>query len=193
MVTAKHHGYFFAVVGPSGAGKDSLMDAARAILPSRQYKFAKRVVTRPPGQVGEDYRSLSKEAFAQAKLKNHFLLTWQAHGYEYGLEKSLTEDQAAMRHVIANCSRQTLKDLNDTVNNLVVLRIWASPETLAERLHKRGRETAPEISRRLNRETVEVPPGIRVIDVNNNGTLEEGQRNFITAIQQVTTSEDTSA
>jgi len=185
MTENELQGYFFAVVGPSGAGKDSLMDGAKTVLPKDQYVFAKRVVTRPPGQVGEDYESCTESEFAARKHNNEFLMTWQAHGFEYGLTKSLAREQAAGHHVIANCSRQSLKDLQKAVSQLVVLSIWASPETLAKRLHKRGRETAQEIALRLKREAGQTPPGLKVVMVDNNGTLAEGQKNFLEAIAQV--------
>ncbi len=62
MTMNTSYGNFFAVVGPSGAGKDSLIDGARS-LPNTQYVFAKRVVTRVPGQVGEVYDSCSLATF----------------------------------------------------------------------------------------------------------------------------------
>lgn len=178
-------GKFFAVVGPSGAGKDSLMDGARLALPDTQYVFAKRVVTRPPGQVGETYDSCTVEDFLKLERAGEFLITWKAHGLHYGLRQNLVAEQARGKHIIANCSRQSIKELAETVSNLIVLSVQASPTVLAQRLHHRGRETAKEIERRLQRETPAFPDSIKVRHIDNNGTLAQGQQNFINALQQV--------
>lgn len=188
MNNKNQQGYFFAVVGPSGAGKDSLIDGARDVLAADQYTFAKRVVTRPAGQVGEDYESCTKKEFAARAKSGQFVLTWQAHGFHYGLKKTLLAAQSAGQHIIANCSRQLLATLQRTVDNLVVLSIWASPETLAKRLHQRGRETEEEIKHRLAREAGSVPSDIHIIQVDNNGTLENGKRHFLMAVEKIAAS-----
>ena len=72
------------------------------------------------------------------------------------------------------------------VNNLIVLSIDASPSVLAQRLRNRGRETAQEIEQRLKRETPVFPTDIKVRHVDNNGTLAQGQKNFMDALQKFT-------
>ena len=49
-------GILFFVVGPSGAGKDSLIEGARSI--GEPFVFARRVITRPAGSAGEDHDEL---------------------------------------------------------------------------------------------------------------------------------------
>ena len=179
-------GNFFAVVGPSGAGKDSLMDGARLALPKTQYVFAKRVVTRPPGQIGEIYDSCPLDTFLKLERAGEFLITWKAHDLRYALRQHLVTEQAAGKHIIANCSRQSIAQLALKVNNLIVLSIDASPTVLAQRLRHRGRETAQEIEQRLQRETPIFPSDIKVRRVDNNGTLAQGQQNFMDALQEFT-------
>ena len=176
-------GYFFAVVGPSGAGKDSLMDGARLLLPSSDFVFAKRIVTRPPGQVGEDYESCPPAIFAQRQAQGEFLTTWQAHGFEYGLSATLRDHQTAGKHVLANCSRGALAALSQATQNLVVLHVWAEPSVLAERLKHRGRETAQEIEQRLSREAAQIPASLRTIRIANNTDLPTAIQAFVQAIQ----------
>ncbi|MBC7181481.1 MAG: phosphonate metabolism protein/1,5-bisphosphokinase (PRPP-forming) PhnN, partial [Roseovarius sp.] len=54
-------GRAFAVVGPSGAGKDTLIDAARAARPDLQ--VIRRVITRPEALGGEDFEGVSEVEF----------------------------------------------------------------------------------------------------------------------------------
>ena len=179
-------GYFFLVVGPSGAGKDSLMDGAKALLPADQFRFAKRTVTRPPGMVGEDYESCNPKTFAVKKVRGEFLATWQAHGYEYGLPQNLKEDQLLGKHIIANGSRSMVNAMRDAVDNLVIIHVTAPVELLAKRLAMRGRETPAEIEHRLSRQALQFPEDLAIYTVNNDASLEEGIQRFTDTILSVT-------
>ena len=63
-------GVLVLVVGPSGAGKDTLMDAARAGLAADpRYRFARRLITRPAMAGAEDHDSCDEAGFrADANL-----------------------------------------------------------------------------------------------------------------------------
>src|SRR5688500_18795744 len=98
-------GTFFYVVGPSGAGKDTLIAGAKAALPTSDYVFAQRVITRPAGSAGEDHEAADDAAFIEAEARGEFLISWQAHGLRYGLRKDLLDKIESGRHVIANGSR----------------------------------------------------------------------------------------
>ena len=58
-------GNFFFVVGPSGAGKDSLIDGARQQLDPAQFIFAKRTITRPADSGGEAHQACTQSEFDQ--------------------------------------------------------------------------------------------------------------------------------
>jgi ribose 1,5-bisphosphokinase len=68
------------VVGPSGAGKDTLLRLARsACAGDGDVVFPRRVVTRPASEA-EDNQELSPAAFRQAHARGDFALHWEAHG-----------------------------------------------------------------------------------------------------------------
>ena len=73
-------GRLVLVVGPSGAGKDTLIAAAKtALADDARYVFPKRVITRPAMAEAEDHESVSPERFAELKAAGTFALDWEAH------------------------------------------------------------------------------------------------------------------
>lgn len=183
-------GYFFCVVGPSGAGKDSLIDAAREHLPSGQFVCATRVITRAPGLPGEIYESSTTESFLEREAAGDFLLAWQAHGLHYGLPRSLLDAQQAGKHIVANGSRAVAADLRKIVTRLVVIEITAPVEILAKRLVNRGRETEEEIRERLSRANEPFAMGLEVLTIQNDRTLEIGISRFLSLIRTMTGVDD---
>lgn len=177
-------GTFFLVVGPSGAGKDSLIDGARALLePTGRYVFARRVVTRPAGSPGEDHEAATDEAFDAREAKGDFLITWGAHGLRYGLPAELKRQVEAGRNVIANGSRATIAALAARLPRFVVVEVTAPPEVLAARIAGRGRESGEAIEKRLSRTVEPRPEGIRAATVCNDQSVEIGIERFVAAVE----------
>ncbi len=177
-------GLFFFVVGPSGSGKDTLIDGAKAALGSSgRYVFARRAITRPADAGGESHEALTREAFEAVRAAGGFLIDWQAHGLSYGLRADLLEQMAAGRHVVANGSRAMIADLAKRVQRMVVVEITAPPEVLAARLAGRGREGAESIAARLERQVPPMPPGVALVQVPNDGTARAGIERFVAALE----------
>ncbi|CAD5286326.1 putative Ribose 1,5-bisphosphate phosphokinase PhnN / thymidine phosphorylase [Bosea sp. 62] len=177
-------GTFFLIVGPSGAGKDSLIDGARALLePTGRYVFARRVVTRPAGSPGEDHEAATDEAFDAREAKGDFLITWGAHGLRYGLPAELKRLVEAGRNVIANGSRATIAALAGRLPRFVVVEVTAPPEVLAARIAGRGRESGEAIEKRLSRTVEPRPEGIRAATICNDQSVEIGIERFIAAVE----------
>ncbi|KRE22003.1 thymidine phosphorylase [Bosea sp. Root483D1] len=177
-------GTFFLVVGPSGAGKDSLIDGARTLLePTGRYVFARRVVTRPAGSPGEDHEAATDEAFDAREAKGDFLITWGAHGLRYGLPAELKRLVEAGRNVIANGSRATIAALAKRLPRFVVVEVTAPPEVLAARIAGRGRESGEAIEKRLSRTVEPRPEGIRAATICNDQSVEIGVERFIAAVE----------
>ena len=177
-------GTFFLVVGPSGAGKDSLIDGARALLePTGRYVFARRVVTRPAGSPGEDHEAATDEAFDAREAKGDFLITWGAHGLRYGLPAELKRLVEAGLNVIANGSRATIAALAARLPRFVVVEVTAPPEVLAARIAGRGRESGEAIEKRLSRTVEPRPEGIRATTICNDQSVEIGVERFVAAVE----------
>lgn len=176
-------GYFVAVVGPSGVGKDSLIGFARERLEaSGRVVFVRRVVTREADGGSEDHDTMDASAFVEAEGEGAFALSWSAHGLRYGLPASLDGDLTEGRVVVANLSRAVIPTLLSKYPQAIVVSVTAEREVIARRLATRGRETAESIQRRLKRSVVDrLPPSTVVID--NSGALEDAGQQFVQLLE----------
>ncbi|MCY4311665.1 MAG: hypothetical protein OXC54_10220 [Rhodospirillaceae bacterium] len=96
-------GRLFLVVGPSGVGKDSILNGAReALADDARFVFARRFITRDAIVGGEDHQPISDAEFSAIEESGGFLFSWRTHGAEYGSPASLRDDQDAGRHVVGN-------------------------------------------------------------------------------------------
>ena len=146
-------GTIFVVVGPSGAGKDSVIDHARRQLAGdKTYSFVKRYITRPREAGGEDHQPVDHAAFSELAAAGKLALRWQAHGLFYGIPAQTLADLEAGRVLIANGSRAALPAFREVYGDALKVVLVTAPKTvLAERLATRGRETADSILQRLER------------------------------------------
>jgi len=179
---AAPRGTLFLVVGPSGAGKDTLIDGAKAALAGDpRYAFPRRVVTRAPS-AGEDHRPMSVEEFQAAETRGEFALAWSAHGLHYGIPHAIDDALAQGRHVIVNVSRAVIPEARRRYRPLRIVEVTAPVDVLAERLARRGRENAVEIAERLRRSGAIPVEGPDVTRIETTGTIEESVRALLAAL-----------
>jgi ribose 1,5-bisphosphokinase len=173
----------FLVVGPSGAGKDTLIDAAwRELSGDVRVRFVRRDITRPPEGGGEDHNAVDADTFAQRRDGGAYALHWQAHGLGYGIPADICADLSAGRVVVANVSRTVIEQAVRQFP-VRVLEITASPAVLAQRLGARGREDAADIAARLAR-GVALPDTVDVVTIVNDGTPEQGAERVLAELRR---------
>lgn len=176
-------GVLILVVGPSGVGKDTLLDGARQELDRGRFIFAKRVITRPEDAGGEDHESATPETFARQKADGGFALSWSAHGHDYGVPMSVVDDLAAGRHVVVNVSRAVIDEARRRFSRVGVVSVSAPRQSLKSRLEERGRESRQDVASRLDRADAVAVTGDNVIDVVNDGSIEQGIERFVAALK----------
>ncbi len=132
-------GCFVAVVGPSGAGKDTLIAAARdRFADDPRFVFVRRVVTRRDGG-NEDHDFVEPALFPAAVKAGAFALSWGAHGLFYGIPETVRRDVAAGRVVVANLSRGAVETARGLFPRVAVAVVTAPEAVLAARLAGRAR------------------------------------------------------
>ncbi|WP_331375438.1 phosphonate metabolism protein/1,5-bisphosphokinase (PRPP-forming) PhnN [Sinorhizobium chiapasense] len=178
-------GTLILVVGPSGAGKDTLIDYARGRLQTDPcVHFVRRVISRPVA-VGEDHEPVDVEEFQRRVLEGDFALHWQAHGLSYGIPSAIDEWLSRGEVVVANGSRTILPDARLKYPQLLVVNVAAPMDVLAKRLVERGRENLESVRERLIRSEQQSVEGDDVLRIDNSGPPEiAGERFLAVLIQQ---------
>ena len=177
-------GIMVVVVGPSGAGKDTLMNlAARRFKGRDEVHFVRRVITRHRDAGGEDHLSVSLEGFAAMEQSGSFAVWWEAHGLKYGIPAEVSVALSRGHVVVANGSRSALHRFQAAFPRLKVINVTARPEVLVGRLEARGRETHEDIMARLARGPLTVRGEYDVTELDNSGSLEEAKQKMITILE----------
>lgn len=187
------NGAFVAVVGPSGAGKDTLIAHAMAALADEpQVEFVRRVITRPCDGATEEHDTMADAEFVEAEAEGAFALAWEAHGLRYGLPASVDRAIDNGHVAVANLSRGALPALRERYANVAVVEVTADPEVLAARLAGRGRETHGEILSRLAR-TVSCDTTGASIALDNSGPKEIAGEKLVAIIRKAIAFADVSS
>lgn len=177
-------GVFVAVAGPSGVGKDTIINHARARLGHRpEFVFVRRIITRHPDAAAEDHDSLTPAAFARARANGEFSFAWQAHGLDYALPRRIDADIAAGRVVVVNISRGLIDAIKARYAHVVLVVVSAHRDVIAARLKARGRESDAEIVARLNRIAVEDVVRADAIRLENSGPREQAGDRFVAVLE----------
>lgn len=166
-------GFFIAIVGASGVGKDSLIRAIRQTLPEDAFYFPQRIVTRAP-DAHEANLFMQPEEFEKSAARGDFALAWSANGYSYALPDNVGLAIRAGRHVVANLSRRVIPVLRGMFPRVLVVHVMADHSIIAARLAARGREDQCEREARVQRGLIlddEVHADLRI---ENNGALDDG-------------------
>jgi ribose 1,5-bisphosphokinase len=175
-------GRLILVVGPSGAGKDTLIGLAReACAGDGDIVFPRRIVTREASHF-EDNQQVSLDAFRQRLAQGEFAMHWEAHGHCYALPRSIDDELRARRTVVANVSRTVVGAMRRAYADVTVASILAPPEILEKRLAARARGSDGAIEHRLRRavDDAEAAPDVTIINV---GRVEDHARELLQVIR----------
>lgn len=171
------------VMGPSGAGKDSVLNRARMLLSDNvPVVFAHRYITRAAEAGGENHVELSPAEFALRRTHGLFAFHWRAHGNEYGIGREIYAWRKAGLTVVVSGSREHFQQLGGLDDNTHPVLITAPAERLAQRLASRARENADAAAARLLRSEAYDVTDRRLETIVNDGTLDTAATRFVSLL-----------
>jgi ribose 1,5-bisphosphokinase len=176
-------GRLVLVVGPSGAGKDTLLGLARAACADDgNVVFPRRVITRE-ASASEENEEVSVGTFQAALTRGEYAMHWEAHGHCYALPRAIDDDIRAGRTIVVNVSRTVIGAMRRAYADVVVVSITAPPNVLADRIAMRARSSDGGIENRLRR-TVEddasAAPDVTIVNIS---TAEYHARQLVRVIK----------
>ncbi len=181
--SASANGRLVLVVGPSGAGKDSIINAAKTALDGQaQFVFPPRLITREP-DLSEANIYISLADLEAMERRGGCLLAWRAHGCHYAVPKSILDDVNLGAVVIVNVSRSVVQEARRLVAKTNVVLVTADKDVRERRISTRARESAS--FDRLAREA----PGVLELNpsltIENNGALDHAANTFVAFLKSL--------
>lgn len=178
-------GRLIYLMGPSGSGKDSLIEASRLRLQAGGIEVSTRVITRSAEAKGEEAISVSVEEFARLRASGALALDWQANGLAYGIPVQIDLWLAQCRHVLVNGSRAYLEQARGRYPDLLAIRLDVDPAVLRHRLLTRGREPIEQIEERMARgHRLQDVPASLVRTLDNSGSLNDAVEGLFRILQE---------
>lgn len=173
------------VMGPSGAGKDSVLGWVRERLPAgAPIHWARRTITRAADAGGEQHEAMSVPDFEALEKAGGFAMHWHANGLGYGIRPGELEALARGGWVMVNGSREYFPQARRLFPGMTGLHITADADTLMRRLLARGRESEDQVRQRAHRAAAfQVPDG--VIEVRNVGELAQAGGQALAALARL--------
>ncbi len=149
------------ISGPSGVGKDTIIDALRRRPRQPDYHYVVTCTTRArrPGETdGSSYQFLSQEAFRALRASGGLLESARVHGNWYGTPRDDVRRALVEGHdVILKIDVQGAQAVKERVPDaLLIFIVPPSLEALFERLRARATETADELEVRQRNAAIEL-------------------------------------
>jgi phosphonate metabolism protein PhnN/1,5-bisphosphokinase (PRPP-forming) len=147
------------------------------------FVFPRREITRPADAGGEDHIAVSAADFALRRDGGGYALWWEAHGLSYGVPVRIDAALATGATVVVNISRTVIDAARRRFPRLRIVHIAAPLPVLAQRIAARGREDPADVAKRLARAGDGAPSGPDVVEICNDGRLEDAVAAFLAAIR----------
>jgi len=168
------------IVGPSGVGKDTLINYLKKELDNNDdYNFINRYITRIPDENEKNYY-LGEEAFRILNDQGFFVSSWYAHKNCYGIAKN---DILEGINIIS-ISRKHISDFEENYEHVTTVHVTLPKLMLLERLRLRKRESEAQIMQRIKR-SYEKIESKNLIEFENVKKIDKSAKAFLQIIKSI--------
>jgi len=176
-VSGEPHPLIVVLHGPSGVGKDSVIEALRARTGIHRATSSNSRPMRDGEADGDDYHFFTRQEFEEKIKAGDFLEHANVYGDYKGLERRELEDPLAREEdVLIRTDLQGARELRGLLRGAVFVLLTAeSREALRERLRGRDTEDPDSLARRLAEVDAELEdaPNNDYVVVNREGGLDD--------------------
>lgn len=178
----------FIISGPSGVGKDSVLDRLRVVYPEAQYVVTATSRPKRDGEIdGTHYLFLERSDFEQQIADGDFIEHALVYDNLYGVpRRPIVEGLAENRHVIIKVDVEGADTLRKLISNTVsIFLLPESMEALKQRLHDRKTEDPDVLMKRFRTACKELER-VKEFDYavfNEAGKLDDALKNIIEIIE----------
>ncbi|MGP3777772.1 guanylate kinase [Halanaerobium saccharolyticum] len=137
-------GILFVLSGPSGVGKNTVLDELFKNFEGVSYSVSATTRERREGEVeGEDYFFISEAEFKEIEAEDGFIESAVVHGHYYGTPKKFVDQKLDEgEDIILEIDTQGAKQVREKYPEAVyIFLVPPSLEELENRLDKRGSES----------------------------------------------------
>lgn len=177
----------FVVSGPSGVGKDAVIQSMREKLPEYHYAVTATTRSRRPGEIdGVHYHFMEREQFERLVEQGEFLEHAVVYGNLYGVPKQRVRSALASgQSVIIKVDVQGARTIRKIIPEAVL--IFIAPPSMSELLHRlrdRKSDDLDVVIRRLNTATQELTAAwdFDYLIINETNRLNETVENIATVL-----------
>jgi guanylate kinase len=178
----------FVISGPSGVGKDAVIEHMRQIHPDFHYVVTATTRPRRPGEIdGVHYYFMSEEEFTSQLEQNEFLEAAQVYGNWYGVPKGrIRAALQAGKSAVVKVDVQGAATIRDMIPESVL--IFLVPPSMSELLHRlktRKTDDPDVLMKRLSTATRELAAArsFEYVIFNESDRLEETVRQISAVIE----------
>lgn len=174
------YGTLYMIVGPTGSGKQALIDAVIEAKP--ELKRAPLIVSAQLSDNGCVVGAISPDRFLHLMRRNTFALQWDADGFRYGLTHDATKQLADGESLILSCDTAVLDRARELYPNVQAIYITARMDVLRRRLASMAYGSETDIDMHLAQSARLRPRSEDVLTVDTSDSIAAGARELMNAI-----------
>jgi len=173
------HGTLYLIVGPTGSGKEALIDAVLETRP--EIRRAPLIVSAEKSRNACVVGAISSDAFLRFMRLGSFALQWDSDGTRYGLTHDATRQLRDGQSLILCCDSFVIERARAMYPDVQAIYITARMDILRRRLASMGFGSDTDIDMHLAQNERLRPRGAGIVTVDTSDSIAAGAQSLMQA------------